>query len=61
MAHDNLYNALAVAVIFVIYLLRNTHPIFHKIWETIKVMGLVLLFILLIGFAKKSVKEWWNK
>lgn len=60
MTHEELYAALVMVMVFVIYLLRNTHPLFRGIWEIVKVIGLVLFFILLIGFAKKSVKEWWK-
>ena len=48
-------------VIGVLYLLRNKNPFFKSVWKFIRIFFLVLLATLTINYAKKSIKEWWNK
>jgi hypothetical protein len=48
-------------VIVVLYLLRNKNPFFISIWKFIRIFFLVLLATLTVNYAKKSIKEWWNK
>ena len=48
-------------VIGVLYLLRNKNPFFKSIWKFIRIFFLVLLATLTVNYAKKSIKEWWNK
>jgi len=56
-----LYAVLFLVAIFVIYLLRNTNPIFYAIWRIIRLFGIVLFATLFANYAKKEIKEWWNK
>ena len=58
---NQLYAVLLIAAIFVLYLLRNTNPIFYGIWRIIRLFGIVLFVTLFANYAKKEVKEWWNK
>lgn len=58
---NQLYAVLMIGVIFVLYLLRNVHPIFYGIWRIIQVFFVVLFATLLANYAKKEIKEWWNK
>jgi hypothetical protein len=58
---NQLYAVLMIGVIFVLYLLRNVHPIFYGIWRIIRLIGIVLFATLLANYAKKEIKEWWNK
>jgi hypothetical protein len=48
-------------VIGVLYLLRNKNPFFKSVWKFIRIFFLVLLATLTVNYAKKSIKEWWNK
>ena len=52
---------LLIGAIFLLYLLRNVHPIFGGIWKIVKWFGIILFATLLANYAKKEVKEWWNK
>jgi hypothetical protein len=45
--------------ILVIYLLRNTKLGF--LWKGLRMFFIVLLLTLGANYAKKSVKEWWEK
>jgi hypothetical protein len=58
---NQFYAVLLIAAIFVLYLLRNTNPIFGGIWRIIRLFGIVLFVTLFANYAKKEVKEWWNK
>ena len=48
-------------VIGVLYLLRNKNPFFKSVWKFIRIFFLVFLATLTVNYAKKSIKEWWNK
>jgi DMSO reductase anchor subunit len=47
-------------VIFVVFLFRKEKG-WDKVWHVITVFFGVLLVVLGANYAKKSVKEWWNK
>ena len=51
---------LILGVIFLLYLLRNVHPIFAWIWYVVKWFFIVLFATLLANYAKDKVKEWWK-
>jgi hypothetical protein len=40
---------------------HKDHPIIGPIYHVIKLFFIVLFSTLMIGFAKKEIKEWWNK
>jgi hypothetical protein len=48
-------------VIGVLYLLINKNTFFKNVWKFIRIFFLVLLATLTVNYAKKSIKEWWNK
>ena len=48
-------------VIGLLYLLRNTHPLFKGIWKILRMFFIVLLATLTVNYAKDKVKEWWDK
>jgi len=53
-------HALAGLLVIVSFLLRAIWP-FNHIWTFFK-YGFIMLFIILgVNFAKKGVKDWWNK
>ena len=58
---NQFYAILFLAAIFVLYLLRNAHPIFGGIWRIISLFGIVLFVTLFVNYAKKEIKDWWNK
>jgi hypothetical protein len=43
-----------------LYLLRNTNPIFKAIWGVLRLFFIILLATLTVNYAKDKVKEWWN-
>jgi hypothetical protein len=43
-----------------LYLLRNTHPIFEVIWKYTRLLLLTLLIILTVNYAKDKIKGWWK-
>jgi hypothetical protein len=49
------------AMIGLLYLLRNTHPIFKVTWKYTRLLLLTLLIILSANYAKNKIKDWWNK
>jgi len=49
-----------LGVIFLLFLLRNVHPIFKGIWFIVKWFFIVLLATLFASYAKDSIKKWWN-
>jgi hypothetical protein len=51
--------AVMLAVVFVIWMLRNTEAGF--IWKWVRTAFLVLFAVLMANYAKKEIKEWWNK
>jgi len=51
---------LAFAITFVAYLLKDV-PGLGGIWYVIKIFWIVIFGTLLFNFAKKNIKEWWNK
>ena len=51
---------LAWGVIGLLYLLRNVHPAFGKIWFVVKWFFIILIATLTINYAKDKVKEWWK-
>jgi len=55
-----LHSLMLWGAIGVIYLLRNTHPIFGGIWWVLKWFFIVLLATLTINYAKDKVKDWWK-
>jgi hypothetical protein len=58
---NQLYAVLFLAAIFVLYLLRNVHPIFYIIWRVISLFFIILFITLLANYAKKEIKDWWSK
>jgi len=58
---QEIQSLIAWGIIFVLYLLRNTHPIFGGIWYVIKWFFIILLATLFANYAKDKVKEWWSK
>jgi hypothetical protein len=48
-------------VIGLLYLLRNTNPLFRGIWNVLRMFFIVLLATLAANYAKDKVKEWWSK
>jgi hypothetical protein len=48
-------------IIGMLYLLRNKNPFFKGLWKFVRIFFLVLLATLTVNYAKKSIKEWWNK
>jgi len=57
---QTLEGLLVLGVIFLLYLLRNVHPIFKGIWFVVKWFFIILLATLLANYAKDKVKEWWK-
>jgi hypothetical protein len=43
-----------------LYLLRNTNPLFKKMWYVVRMFFIVLLVTLFANFAKDRIKEWWK-
>ena len=58
---DELNGILILIVIGVLYLLRNTNAFFRVLWKVIATFFIVLFATLLANFAKKEIKQWWNK
>ena len=58
---DELNGLLLLIVIGVLYLLRNTNAFFRVLWKIIATFFIVLFATLLANYAKKEIKEWWNK
>jgi len=56
---EQLQGLLVIVVIFVIYLLRNTPLGF--LWKILRLFLIVLFVTLFANYAKKEIKEWWNK
>ena len=48
-----------IGVTFVLWLLRKTPLGF--LWQIYKWFWIILFATLLANYAKKSIKEWWNK
>jgi len=48
-----------IGVFFVFWLLRNTPLGFF--WKGARLFLIILLVTLSINYAKKSLKNWWNK
>ena len=49
------------SIIGLLYLLRNTHPLFKGIWHIIRLFFIILLTTLAANYTKDKVKEWWEK
>jgi hypothetical protein len=58
---DELNGLLLLIVIGVLYLLRNTNAFFRVLWKIIATFFIVLFATLMANYAKKEIKEWWNK
>lgn len=56
---NQIHGLLIVAVIFVFWILRNTPLGF--LWKFTRMFLIVLFMVLAANYAKKSLKEWWNK
>ena len=56
-----LHSLMLWGAIFVLYLLRNTNPLFKGIWFVVKWFFIILLATLTINYAKDKVKDWWSK
>jgi len=54
------YSLLAWGAIGLLYLLRNTNPLFKGIWYVVRLFFIVLLATLFANYAKDKVKDWWN-
>jgi hypothetical protein len=54
---EGLFYWLAIGLL---YLLRNTHPIFKTAWKYTRLLLLTLLVILTANYAKDKIKDWWN-
>jgi len=54
------YNIFLVIFIIVCYLLRDL-PVFGWFWGWIKLIFLGIFITLVANFAKKSIKEWWDR
>jgi hypothetical protein len=55
-----LESLLAGIFIGLLYLLRNVHPVFGKIWFVVRWFFIILLATLTINYAKDKIKEWWR-
>jgi uncharacterized membrane protein YkvI len=58
---DEWRSILLLAIIGVLYLLRNTNAFFRVLWKIIAMFFIVLFATLMANYAKKEIKEWWNK
>ena len=58
---DEWRSILLLAIIGVLYLLRNTNAFFRVIWKVVATFFIVLFATLMANYVKKEVKEWWNK
>lgn len=58
---QQLTGLLMIGAIFLLYLLRNVHPIFGGTWKIVRLFGIILFVTLFANYAKKEIKEWWNK
>ena len=56
---NQLHGLLVIAAIFGLWLLRNTP--FGFLWKIMKAFLIVLFITLFANYAKKEIKEWWNK
>ena len=50
---------IVIGVLFVLWLLRNTPLGF--LWKGVRLFLIVLFATLLANYAKKEIKNWWNK
>jgi hypothetical protein len=48
-------------ILFVVSYLFRDSPVFKQIWWFYKWTLITLFAVLFVNFAKKEVKEWWNK
>ena len=44
-----------------LYVLRDTNALFRALWTIVSTFFIVLFAILFANYAKKGIKEWWNK
>lgn len=51
---------IVIGVIFCLYLFRHI-PIIGMLWRIVSIGLVVLVTILTVNYAKKEIKEWWNK
>ena len=58
---DECRSILLLAIIGVLYLLRNTNTFFRVIWKVVATFFIVLFATLMANYVKKELKEWWNK
>jgi hypothetical protein len=60
MTHEQNINALGIWIFLLIaYLLRKTS--FGFIWKFLRMFFIILFVTLGTNYAKKEIKEWWNK
>lgn len=58
---DEWRSILLLAIICVLYLLRNTNAFFRVLWKVVATFFIVLFATLMANYVKKELKEWWNK
>jgi len=49
-----------IGVILVIYYLRHI-PIFSFLWWHIRTLLMIIFAFFIVGYAKKSIKDWWDE
>lgn len=58
---EAMFNIIFWSILLLLYATRNVSEINRKIWDVVQMFFTVLLLILGANYAKKEIKEWWNK
>jgi len=58
---DICINVVFWLVVVLLYKSRNKTPQNKKMWTVVQTFLIVLVATLGVNYAKKSIKDWWNK
>ncbi len=58
---DIIFWIIFIPSMVLLYQLRNKNETFKAIWKIVSTFFIVLFAILFANYAKKEIKNWWNK